>query len=277
MAIQNTPANKPKQVDDFLRLQDLFYLCLGKWYWFVISLAVALGVAVFYLLTTPPVYTRSASLLIKEDSKGNSMGDAAGVLGDFDLFQTSANVNNEMQSLQSPSVMLDVVKRLRLDISYYADGSFYKEVLYGQSCPYVVAFADLPDNDDVTFTIQPDQPGKVRLTDFTRNGEDVDGEAVVLLNATAQTPVGRLAVKSVKGIAAEDEPVYVTRVGYQAAARAFGGNLSVALNDEKSTVINLSFNDVCVQRSCQHLRFHQRPSRGDRAGTGTRGREHFLL
>lgn len=249
MAIQNTLANKPKQADDFLRLQDLFYLCLGKWYWFVISLAVALSVAVFYLLTTPPVYTRSASLLIKEDSKGNSMGDAAGVLGDFDLFQTSANVNNEMQSLQSPSVMLDVVKRLRLDISYYADGPFYKEVLYGQSCPYVVTFADLPDNDDVTFTIQPDQPGKVRLTDFTRNGEDVDGEAVILLNATAQTPVGRLAVKSVKGVAAEDEPVYVTRVGYQAAARAFGGNLSVALNDEKSTVINLSFNDVCVQRA----------------------------
>lgn len=126
MATQNNIASRPKQADDFLRIQDLFYLCLGKWYWFVISLVITLGVAVFYLLTTPPVYTRSASLLIKEDSKGNSMSDAAGVLGDIDIFQTSTNVNNEIQSLQSPSVMLDVVKRLHLDISYFADGGFYK-------------------------------------------------------------------------------------------------------------------------------------------------------
>ena len=114
MVIQNNMASRPKPADDFMRVQDLFYLCLGRWYWFVISLVVTVGVAIAYLLSTPPVYTRSASLLIKEDSKGNSMGDAAG-LGDFDLFQTSTNVNNEIQSLQSPSVMLDVVKRLNLD------------------------------------------------------------------------------------------------------------------------------------------------------------------
>ena len=100
MATPNNPT-KPKQTDDFIRIQDLFYLCVSKWYWFVISLAVTISVAVIYLLTTPPVYTRSASLLIKEDSKGNSVSDAAGVLGDIDLFQTSTNVNNEMQSLQS--------------------------------------------------------------------------------------------------------------------------------------------------------------------------------
>ena len=54
MATQNNPT-RPKQADDFIRIQDLFYLCLGKWYWFVISLAVTIGVAVIYLLTTPPV------------------------------------------------------------------------------------------------------------------------------------------------------------------------------------------------------------------------------
>ena len=91
MATPNNPTRN-KQADDFIRIQDLFYLCLNKWYWFVISLVITVGVAVVYLLTTPPVYTRSASLLIKEDSKGNSISDATGVLGDIDLFQTSTNV-----------------------------------------------------------------------------------------------------------------------------------------------------------------------------------------
>ena len=243
------PATKPKQADDFLRVQDLFYLCLGKWYWFVISLAVTLGIALFYLLTTPPVYTRSASLLIKEDSKGGSMSDAAGVMGDFDLFQTSTNVNNEMQSLQSPSVMLDVVKRLHLDINYYADGAFYKRVLYGQSCPYEVVFRDLQDNESASFTISPAPDGRVRLSDFVRNGEEREGEVLAVLNDTVNTPAGNLWVKSVRDTAAYQAPVYVSRAGYQAATGAYAANLSVSLNDEKSTVVNLSFTDVCVRRA----------------------------
>lgn len=165
MATQNN-ISRPKQTDDFIRIQDLFYLCVNKWYWFVISLAVTIGVAVVYLLTTPPVYTRYASLLVKEDSKGNSLGDAASLMGDFDLFQTNTNVNNEIQSLQSPAVMLDVVKRLHLDINYHTDGGFYKKVLYGRDCPYTVDFNDLQDNESVAFTINPSQNGQVLLTDF---------------------------------------------------------------------------------------------------------------
>ena len=249
MATPNNITSKPKPADDFLRIQDLFYLCLGKWYWFVISLVITIGLAVIYLLTTPPIYTRSASLLVKEDSKGNSINDATGVLGDIDIFQTSTNVNNEIQSLQSPSVMLDVVKRLHLDISYYTDGRFYKKVLYGHSSPYSVSFSELQDNENVAFTINPVQKGQIRLTDFSRNGEDLDGEITAMLNDSVKTPIGKLMVKSTNGTDIFNAPVYISRIGYQAATSAYSSNLSVALSDEKSTVINLSFNDVCIQRA----------------------------
>lgn len=249
MATPNNITSKPKTADDFLRIQDLFYLCLGKWYWFVISLVITIGLAVIYLLTTPPIYTRSASLLVKEDSKGNSINDATGVLGDIDIFQTSTNVNNEIQSLQSPSVMLDVVKRLHLDISYYTDGRFYKKVLYGHSSPYSVSFSELQDNENVAFTINPVQKGQIRLTDFSRNGEDLDGEITAMLNDSVKTPIGKLMVKSTNGTDIFNAPVYISRIGYQAATSAYSSNLSVALSDEKSTVINLSFNDVCIQRA----------------------------
>ena len=36
---------KPGQQDDFLRIQDLLYLCLARWKWFVLSLAVTIGAA----------------------------------------------------------------------------------------------------------------------------------------------------------------------------------------------------------------------------------------
>ena len=249
MATQNNLNAKPGQADDFMRIQDLFYLCLGKWWWFIISLVVTLGVAAIYLLTTPPVYTRTASLLLKEDSKGNSLGDAAGMMGDFDLFQTSTNVNNEMQSLQSPSVMLDVVKRLHLDINYSTDGTFYKEVLYGQSCPYTVSFNDLQDNEDVSFTMHPQPDGLVKLVDFSRNGEACEGEVAAMPNDTVDTPIGRMVIHALGDSVRFNAPIYVSRMGYQASIDIYASGFSVTQSDEKSTVINLSFNDVCVQRA----------------------------
>ena len=34
-----------QNTQDFITIQDLFYLCLNKWHWFAISLALCLGVA----------------------------------------------------------------------------------------------------------------------------------------------------------------------------------------------------------------------------------------
>lgn len=241
---------KPRQGDDFIRIQDLFYLCLGKWYWFVISLAVALGIAVFYLLKTPPVYTRSASLLIKDGSKGNSVSDV-GVLGDIDIFQTSTNVNNEMRSLTSPAVMYDVVKRLHLDVNYATDGRFYKKTLYGQTCPYQVVFSDLADSESASMTIYPGEDVKhVRLADFTRGGEEKEGEVNAPLDKEVETPLGKLTVKPSTAIGSGyTSPVYVSRAGLQATAATYSARLGVAQNDEKSTVINLTFNDISTQRA----------------------------
>ena len=72
MAQNNVRTGQP---EDFMRIQDLFYLCLSKWYWFVISLGITLSVAILYVLVTPPVYMRSAALLIKDESKGNLSGE----------------------------------------------------------------------------------------------------------------------------------------------------------------------------------------------------------
>ena len=114
-----------------ISLQDLFYLCLGKWHWFIISLAVCLGTAVWYLLTTPPVYTRSASILIKDDSKGKSASGDMETFADFGLFTSNTNVNNEMGTLQSPDLMREVVSRLHLDMDYKVPGHFHRQTVYG--------------------------------------------------------------------------------------------------------------------------------------------------
>lgn len=235
-----------------MRIQDLFYLCVAKWYWFVISLVITLSVAVIYILRTPPVYSRSASLLIKEEGNNKSMNDAAGVLGDIDIFQSSTNINNEILALQSPAVMEDVVRRLHLDVNYTTDGRFYQPVLYGRTCPYTVEFTGLKDDEQVSFTIHSGQVrGQVRLTDFNRAGEDLPGEVNVAFYRTVSTPVGRVTVmpSSAVGSSSYSAPVYVSRTSIQAASEHYAAGLNVVLNDEKSTVLNLTFQDVSTQRA----------------------------
>ena len=95
------PAQQSAQTDeqDALRIQDLMYLCLAKWKWFVLSLAVCIGLAVVYILRTPPVYTRTASVLIKEDSKGKSISSDLGDFSNLGLFQSNTNVNKDRKSV----------------------------------------------------------------------------------------------------------------------------------------------------------------------------------
>lgn len=241
------------KADDFIRIQDLYYLCLARWRWFVLSLVVCLGIAAIYLLKTPSVYTRTASLLIKEESKGQSLsGDVGSAFSDLGLFQSNTNVNNEVISLQSPAVMYDVVKRLHLDVDYRAEGIFYPQVRYGQNLPLTVTFTGLADNETAALTVQAVRPQGVKLTSFVHNGEEVDGEVVGALNDTLVTPVGKVVIRPAAAYGAwqkDAEPLSVSRSPLSSTVTRYASGLGVALNDNKATIIDLTFRDVCIQRA----------------------------
>lgn len=233
-------------------IKDFLYLCLAKWRWFVLSLVVVLGAAVLYLLTTPPVYTRSTSLLLKfEQGPRSSITDAAGVLGDLNLFQSYTNVNNEILSLQSPALMTEVVKRLGLNVNYSTDGTFHKEVLYGLARPYEVEFEDFADNAGVSFTITPEDDGTLTLDHFRLDGDKYRGEVTAYVDSLTSTPIGTLVVRQLvpSDTTVLGKPVYVSRSGYSAAGKAYAKKLVVGQSDDESTVIDLSIEDVSPQRA----------------------------
>ena len=106
----------------------LLYLCLAKWRWFILSLVVTLGIATYYTLTTPNVYQRTASLMIKDESKSQSISsDVASMFSDMGMGNMKSNVYNELIANQSPAVLLETGKRLKLDVDYAIDGTFHKQ------------------------------------------------------------------------------------------------------------------------------------------------------
>ncbi|MDB9117018.1 MULTISPECIES: GumC family protein [Bacteroidales] len=242
---------KPGQQDDFLRIQDLLYLCLARWKWFVLSLMVTIGVATVYLLRTPAVYTRTASVLIKEDSKGKSVSSDLESFSEFGLFQSGTNVNNELITFQSPALMTEVVKRLRLDMNYFVPGKFHRQVAYGLTLPVDVTINDLPENESAGFTLKIQPDGTLYLSDFIRNGTDLDEKDVKgsLLDSIT-TPLGKIIIHTTPNyVKGEAYTLYVGKSSLYNAVNSCSSNLSVSLNGEKASVIDLSFKDNSTQRA----------------------------
>lgn len=242
---------KPGQQDDFLRIQDLLYLCLARWKWFVLSLMVTIGVATVYLLRTPAVYTRTTSVLIKEDSKGKSVSSDLESFSEFGLFQSGTNVNNELITFQSPALMTEVVKRLRLDMNYFVPGKFHRQVAYGLTLPVDVTINDLPENESAGFTLKIQPDGTLYLSDFIRNGTDLDEKDVKgsLLDSIT-TPLGKIIIHTTPNyVKGEAYTLYVGKSSLYNAVNSCSSNLSVSLNSEKASVIDLSFKDNSTQRA----------------------------
>jgi capsular exopolysaccharide synthesis family protein len=251
--------NIQQQQPDYLRLQDLFAICIGKWKWFVLSLIVFIGLAVVYLLVTPPVYTRTTSLLIKEgDKKGtSSLSSVVNAFAEMGIFSANVNVNNELTSIQSPDVLLEVIRRLNLDIEYKTDGDYHQKTLYGRTLPLTVSFKDLAYNDFSSFTMTIEK-GKVKLTDFELNGEDVGNDTTVVTNAgkEVKTPIGKLTITQTpyfKETAYEGMDLYVSRTGLLACITNCKDKMKAALHDEGGTIIDISYKDVSIQRAEEFL------------------------
>ena len=240
-----------RQQDEPLLLKDLIQIYLSKWKWFVLSLAVCLGAAVLYLLTTPSVYTRSSSLLIEEDTKGQSIASEMN-FADLGLFQSNTNVNNEIIAISSPATMQEVVRRLNLDISYSIDGHFHRQTVYGTSLPVNVVFTDLPDNVQAGMTLRILGSDSVRLSEFRLKDEKRDSKLTVngRIGEEVSTPLGKVTVSPTPFFVPDyDGDIYVSKNSIYGATAACSSSLTVTLANKEATVINLSYDDVSVERA----------------------------
>lgn len=250
-----TPNKNTSQEESFLTIKDLAFLCLAHWQWFVLSLVACLGIAALYLLTTPPSYQRTASILVKEDSKSKSVSsDVASMFSDMGLSAGQSNVYNELNAMQSPVVLLEAGKRLDYDVEYKVSGTFHKNVLYDKNLPVKVIFHNLLPEQGAGITIRPKDNKTFEVSDFELSGkEDLpDNPIVGKYNAKVKTPVGYITVVPAANFTPfikAPEPIYVSRTNLYDMTDHIKSSLKASIVDEKATIIELAYTDVLPKRA----------------------------
>lgn len=242
-------SKKANGVTGNIPLLDILFLTLRKWPWIILSVVLCVGAAYAHLLRTPNVYTRSAEILIKDESKGqSSAGDEFANLG---LFQSNANIQNEMINLKSKDLMEEVVKRLGLDVNYFYRHRFHDAVAYGYDLPVKLDVIDFPEEDCFEMSLTVNRDGKVLIKDLVMpDGTTSEQQFTANINDTIDTPLGKVVVSPTNSFQPGVAKTLIIKKSPVSSIRdSFVSRLGVSMVNEKGTVVRLVMTDESIQRA----------------------------
>lgn len=219
------------------------YIIKRNWYWFIFSIIICLSLAFLYIAYCPHIYTRTASVLVKDNSAGPILNQASAPM---DL---KKNVENEAFILKSKQLMLKVARRLNLDTDYILTEGLRKTELYSHS-PVIVSFPDASDTDRFSFIATPISEDKIQLSDFSKNKSEI---ITVNLkeNNTVSTSVGKITVNTsiYYGPKYFNIPVTIIKKNLEETAKYYSDNLNVSVPEKSASVIKITLNDISIPRN----------------------------
>lgn len=237
-----------------LNLQDILNICRRNWWWFVLSVLVCVALGFLYFMKKVPTYERSELVMVQGSDSGKF--DAASMISSLGGNSVSPRKLNEMIGLTSPAVMIDVTKKLGLNVNYLQKGYWHDTPLYGQTLPMYFDFRNLTDNEtaSVEATLLPG--GKVKITSVKSSKigtKNVDITGNYLAGQTVNTPLGRITLVANPYYTGSKitKPIDITvvRSGVYATAMSLTGRVNSEILEEKSDVIKISIVDTNAERA----------------------------
>jgi tyrosine-protein kinase Etk/Wzc len=214
-----------------------------NWPWFVLSLWVSVLIAVVFLRYKTPEYKISASILVKDDTKGSDFGEAI-VLQGLGLTSGKSNVDNEVEVLKSRTLAESVVKDLQLYVQYYSSGKIKTTEIYTDS-PFRLRFV----NDPVTYPKQRFETYTITLVDnmgFTLTNQN--GTCTGRFNDTITLSMGRAILSKTQFPVVAGNTYSFGISGVDEAVKKYRKSLSIAPTNKMVSMINLVLTDLLPEK-----------------------------
>jgi uncharacterized protein involved in exopolysaccharide biosynthesis len=235
-------------------LSDFIKESLNKWKWYATSVVTFLLLAIVYLVVTPPKYTRSAQILVRDEGgMSGIMGQLGGLaeLGGIIGFGSS-NVYNELYAMQSPWLLLNVVNQLHLDMTYTIKGIRNKD-LYAEQLPIIITFKQLTDEDDVSLKMDLNKSGDFKIYKIKKNDDKYNDELNGHVGNTVKSSIGDIEVKATPNLSRmTDEEITITVKRTEPMAvvtRLKKKAITMAVSSRDASIIDIKCKDVSKQRA----------------------------
>lgn len=234
------------------RITEILEVFLHNWKWFVLSIGLCLAIAYVKVQRTVPVYTRSAQIMIKEEGNRGAVSGKVDWFASLGIGSPGVNVQNELVAIQSPSMLLEVVKRLGLNTSYTTDSKWHEESLYGNTLPVVVEFLDFDNDSRGALDIELKRNGHFSLSNFSATDSKTTAAIEGNINDTINTPLGKVRVAATPAYAnfgKDSQLIHVRRTDVESASKSIAGGLSAQLNNKENSIIDLVYADYNTERA----------------------------
>ena len=224
------------------------------WPWFVACILLCMAGAWLYLRYTPPVYNISASVIIKDNDKNSKASSGMADLEDLGFYSSINNFDNEVEILQSRTLIKRVVEELDLYISYAAKSSFHDIELY-KSSPVKVWITPeeaqkLPAPAYINLTLQPSNKLNVKIT----IGEQEYSKQFDKLPALLTTPSGTFSFTPADStIAKSEQKIMATVSSPRSVAGSYRGALSIEPTSKSTTIAQISVKSTHTQRGMDFI------------------------
>ncbi|KQR93645.1 capsular biosynthesis protein [Chryseobacterium sp. Leaf180] len=225
-------------------MKDVLKPYIQKWYWFGLSIFIALVIGVLYIKKSVPVYENKTSVLIKEAS---TMSAAA---GDFSALQGLSgfsgmgtnSIDNEIEIFKSKKLLINTLKDFSTQLPIYAKQTFYDIELYKTTSPYRIFLIN--EKEDFNPKLDPifiTSKGNSFVLTSESFKKDIAGE----FNKTINLPFANILItknpkyNSAKNRKIDTNRIYFKFIDQEANIDSFQKMIDVDLANKDASVIAL--------------------------------------
>ena len=231
--MEHIPIQNPIMEEENFNIKKEISYYLFFWPWFLLTVLIAISVSFFYLRYSNTVYKSTAQIQIKTDT------DAASFLtGDLELFgMDQVTVENDIAVITSQHILSQVVQRLDLQTSVYAQGRIKSSLQFNKELPFDVNFNNLETEQEWEMKIANNQAFISNDSiNYTFNKGAILDEAYLRINPKDSLFLG-------------DQSYLISYTSLNKMVAALRENLNVTAGSKKGEVINLSIKGTNQQRN----------------------------
>jgi len=244
------------QTNENVDIQKFLMKILANWYWFALTVFIAISIAYFINRYSDPVFKQSAFVMI-QDKENTLSGGIENILEEQGIIRRTRKkvVENEIAVLKSYRIVQETIKQLpEFNINYYSVGRIRTVERY-KTCPFTVLtdttknnifgipiYVKLKNNNEYFLQIDKDKVlnKKMRFGEWYKSDNFT---FCILLNENID----------VNTISEIQRQFFFVLNNPSELVKQYRNKINITTTDKKSTVIELSTNGLVPQKEVDFI------------------------